>query len=186
VSAAQIHPSAIVATSHIGARTRVWAWVNIREGARIGVDCNICDRCFIENDVVVGDRVTIKCGVSLWDGVRLEDDVFVGPSVVFTNDRRARSRVYPERFEQTLVRRGATLGAGAVLLSDLEIGPFAFVGAGAVVTRSVRAHSLVVGNPACHAGWVCECARRLPETGEERECPCGKRFRIGAEGALRL
>src|SRR5215467_3052412 len=124
-----IHPTALVATRQIGDGTRIWAFVNVLAGARIGKDCNICDRCFIENDVVIGDRVTVKCGVSLWDGVRLEDDVFVGPEVAFTNDPRPRSRVRPAKFQETVVRRGASLGAGAVILSNLEIGEHAMVGA---------------------------------------------------------
>jgi acetyltransferase-like isoleucine patch superfamily enzyme len=181
VKGPQIHPQALVASKHIGDRTRIWAFVNILEGARIGSDCNICDRCFIENDVVIGDRVTIKCGVSLWDGVRLEDDVFVGPEVAFTNDPRPRSRVRPAKFQETFVRRGASLGAGAVILSNLEIGEHALVGAGAVVTRSVPPHRLVLGNPARPAGWVCVCGRRLRPEGEELLCDCGGRYRATSE-----
>jgi serine acetyltransferase len=117
-------------------------------GASIGEDCNICDGVFIENDVFVGDRVTVKCGVQLWDGVTLEDDVFVGPNATFTNDPFPRSRQQPERFDRTLVRRGASIGANATILPGLVIGQYALVGAGSVVTRSVPAYAVVVGNPA--------------------------------------
>jgi serine acetyltransferase len=120
----------------------------------IGADCNICDGVFVENDVVVGDRVTVKCGVQLWDGVTLEDDVFVGPNATFTNDRFPRSRQRPDRFLRTVVRRGASIGANATILPGLEIGAGAMVGAGAVVTRSVPPHAIVVGNPARIAGYA--------------------------------
>ena len=102
------HEKALVESPHVGARTRVWAFAHVLPGARIGADCNICDGVFVENDVVVGDRVTVKCGVQLWDGVTLEDDVFVGPNATFTNDLYPRSRQYPETFARTLVRAGAT------------------------------------------------------------------------------
>jgi acetyltransferase-like isoleucine patch superfamily enzyme/dTDP-4-dehydrorhamnose 3,5-epimerase-like enzyme len=148
------HPMALVESSHIGAGSRVWAFAHVLPGAVIGRDCNICDGVFVENDVVVGDRVTVKCGVQLWDGVRLEDDVFVGPNATFTNDRFPRSREYPEQFPPTIVRRGASIGANATILPGLEIGTRAMVGAGAVVTRSVPAHAVVAGNPARVVSWV--------------------------------
>ncbi len=185
MTAPRIHPTALVASRSIGEGTRIWAFVNVLEGARIGKECNICDRCFVENDVVIGDRVTVKCGVSLWDGVRLEDDVFVGPNVAFTNDPRPRSRVYPSAFEQTIVRRGASLGAGAILLSNLEVGPYALVGAGAVVTQSVPAHGLVVGNPARLAGHVCRCGRKLSFKGHAAGCVCGRSFARAAGTGIR-
>lgn len=149
-----IHPQALCESTQIGAGTRVWAFAHILPGARIGADCNICDGVFIENDVVLGDRVTIKCGVQLWDGLRLEDDVFVGPNATFTNDRFPRSRVRPERFAQTIVQRGASIGANATILPGLSIGPGAMVGAGAVVLKSVPAHAIVVGNPARIVGYT--------------------------------
>ncbi|NCA72954.1 MAG: N-acetyltransferase [Sphingobacteriia bacterium] len=132
----------------IGANTRVWGFTHILAGARIGADCNICEQVFVENDVIVGDRVTVKCGVQLWDGVRLEDDVFVGPNVTFTNDRFPRSKQYPDHFLTTIVKAGASIGGGAVILPGLTIGARAMVGAGAVVTRSVPDGVIVVGNPA--------------------------------------
>lgn len=134
--------------AQIGRETRIWAFVHILPGARIGDGCNICDHVFIENDVIVGNRVTIKCGVQLWDGVHVEDDVFIGPNATFTNDLFPRSKQYPEKFLQTQIKRGASIGANATVLAGVEIGEFAMVGAGAVVTRDVPAHAVVVGNPA--------------------------------------
>src|SRR5690349_6553267 len=148
VSARGFHPTAIVESNQIGEGTRVWAYAHILPGARIGADCNICDHTFIENDVIVGDRVTIKCGVQLWDGVRVEDDVFIGPNVSFTNDPFPRSRRPPPKWQQTVIRRGASIGAGATILSNLTIGENAMIGAGAVVTRSVPANAIARGNPA--------------------------------------
>ncbi|NID04199.1 N-acetyltransferase [Luteibacter jiangsuensis] len=143
-----VHALADVQSLRIGARTRVWQFVVILPGATIGEDCNICSHCFVENDVVVGDRVTVKSGVQLWDGVRLEEDVFVGPNVTFTNDRFPRSRERPEAFPQTRVRRGASIGGGATILPGVDIGERAMVGAGAVVTRDVPPRAVVVGSPA--------------------------------------
>lgn len=143
-----VHPQGLCESASVGDGTRIWAFAHVLPGARIGRDCNICDHVFIENDVVVGDRVTIKCGVQLWDGVRLEDDVFVGPNVTFTNDPFPRSKVYPENFAQTVVARGASIGANATILPGVRIGANAMVGAGAVVTRDVPANAVIVGNPA--------------------------------------
>lgn len=149
-----IHPDAIVETSEIGEASHIWAYVHILPQAIIGRDTNICDHVFIENDVVIGDRVTVKSGVSIWDGARIEDDVFIGPDVTFTNDKAPRSKVYPERFLQTQVRKGASLGANATILPGLTIGQKAMVGAGAVVTRDVPPNAIVVGNPARIVGYV--------------------------------
>jgi acetyltransferase-like isoleucine patch superfamily enzyme len=180
-----IHPTALVASPRLGEGTRVWAFVNILAGATIGRDCNVCDRCFVENDVVVGDRVTIKTGVSLWDGVRLEDDVFVGPDVSFANDARPRSGVRSVSHPRTLVRRGASLGSGAVLLPGITVGTWAMVGAGSVVTRDVPDFALVYGNPARVRGYVCRCASTLAFDGPLARCSCGRAFRRGAEGGVR-
>lgn len=141
------HPQALVETIHIGEGTRIWAFTHVLPGARLGRDCNICDHVFIENDVVVGDRVTVKCGVQLWDGVRLEDDVFVGPNATFTNDAFPRSK-QPFELVLTVVKRGASIGANATILPGITIGEGAMVGAGAVVTKDVPPRALVVGNPA--------------------------------------
>lgn len=142
------HPQSLCESGQVGEGTRVWAFAHILPGAKVGKNCNICDHTFIENDVIVGDNVTIKSGVQLWDGVTLEDDVFVGPNATFTNDKFPRSKVYPERFPRTVVRRGASIGANATVLPGIEIGENAMVGAGAVVTQSVPANTVVVGNPA--------------------------------------
>lgn len=157
-----IHALTDVQSTNVGARTRVWQFVVILPGAVIGDDCNICSHCFIENDVVVGDRVTVKSGVQLWDGVRLEDDVFVGPNVTFTNDRMPRSRIYPGELPQTIVRRGASVGGGATLLPGVEIGEQAMVGAGAVVTCDVAPRAIVVGNPARVIGRVDDTETKFP------------------------
>jgi acetyltransferase-like isoleucine patch superfamily enzyme len=149
----QIHPLADVQSHQIGAGTRIWQFVVILPGARIGADCNICSQCFIENDVVVGDRVTLKNGVYLWDGVTIEDDVFLGPNATFTNDLVPRSRKAPPEFLRTRVEMGASIGAGAVILPGLIIGAGAMVGAGAVVTGDVAPGETVVGNPAKPILW---------------------------------
>jgi UDP-2-acetamido-3-amino-2,3-dideoxy-glucuronate N-acetyltransferase len=142
------HETAIVESKSIGEGTRIWAMAHVLPGAVIGKLCNICDHTFIENDVVVGDRVTVKCGVQLWDGITIEDDVFIGPNATFTNDIFPRSRQYPEKFPRTYVRRGASIGANATILPGITIGERAMVGAGAVVTRDVPRLAVVVGNPA--------------------------------------
>jgi UDP-2-acetamido-3-amino-2,3-dideoxy-glucuronate N-acetyltransferase len=148
-----VHERALCESSEVGDRTRIWAFAHILPGARIGADCNVCDSVFVEDDVVVGDRVTIKSGVQLWNGVRLEDDVFVGPNATFTNDRFPRSREWIES-ERTVVQTGASIGANATILPGIEIGRGAMVGAGAVVTRSVPPHAIVLGNPARIQGYV--------------------------------
>ncbi len=143
-----IHPSSDAQSKQIGEGTRVWQYVVILPGAVIGRDCNICSHCFIENKVVVGDRVTVKCGVQLWDGVTLEDDVFVGPNATFCNDPEPRSRNASARLLPTVVKRGASIGANATILPGLTIGEGAMVGAGAVVTKDVPSGATVKGNPA--------------------------------------
>lgn len=149
-----IHSLADVSECQIGYGTRIWQFVVILAGARIGVDCNICAHVLIEGDVVVGNRVTVKSGVQLWDGLRVADDVFIGPNVTFTNDRFPRSKVYPERYLLTMIEKGASIGAGAVVLPGIRIGEYALVAAGSVVTRDVAARSLVVGNPARHVRFL--------------------------------
>jgi len=148
------HEQAIVESEHIGERTRIWAFAHVLPKASVGADCNLCDGVFVENDVVIGDRVTIKCGVQVWDGVTLEDDVFVGPNVTFTNDSFPRSRQKPPELARTIVRHGASIGANATILPGLSIGAHAMIGAGAVVTRSVPPNAIVAGNPARITGYV--------------------------------
>ena len=152
-----VHPQALCETKKVGARTRIWAFAHILPGARIGADCNICDHTFIEDDVVLGDRVTVKCGVQLWDGVRIEDDVFIGPNATFSNDRFPRSKKKPKSFLTTVVKQGASIGANATILPGVTIGRGAMVGAGAVIVESVPPFAVVAGNPArivsyCDAG----------------------------------
>lgn len=150
-----IHPMAIVDdVTSIGVGSRVWAFTHVLRGATVGEYCNLCEHVFIEGDVVIGNRVTVKCGVQLWDGLRVEDDVFIGPNVTFTNDLFPRSKQYPAAFLQTVVKKGASIGGGAVILPGLTIGEGAMVGAGAVVTKSVPAGAVVAGNPARLLRWL--------------------------------
>jgi acetyltransferase-like isoleucine patch superfamily enzyme len=149
-----VHPAGILESSAVGSGTRVWAFAHVLPGATIGRDANICDHVFIENDVVVGDRVTIKCGVQLWDGMRVEDDVFIGPNATFANDPLPRSKRRPESFTTTTLRRGCSIGAGATVLPGVTVGQHAMVGAGAVVTRDTPPFAIVAGNPARIRGYV--------------------------------
>src|ERR1035441_6547724 len=149
-----VHELADVASDAIGDGTRIWQYVVVLPGARTRADCNICAHVFIENDVVVGDRVTIKCGVQLWDGLRVGNDVFIGPNATFTNDLYPRSNKHPEQYLETVIEDGASIGAGAVILPGLLIGRDSLVAAGAVVTRSVAPRSLVCGNPAKHVRFL--------------------------------
>lgn len=149
-----VHNKGLCESTRVGAGTRIWAFAHVLPGAVIGRDCNLCDHTFIENDVVIGDRVTVKCGVQIWDGVRLEDDVFVGPNVTFTNDDFPRSQKPPREFSRTVVAKAASIGANATILPGVTIGRNAMVGAGAVVTRSVPPNAIVIGNPARIIGYV--------------------------------
>ena len=175
---ASIHPSAIVEPgARIGAGTRIWAFVHVLPGAIIGESCNVCDHVFIENVVVIGDRVTVKCGIDLWDGLRIQDDVHLGPNVVFTNDRYPRSR-QAFKLEGATVKAGASVGANATVLPGVTIGTSALVGAGSVVTRDVPDFALVVGNPARIVGYVCVCGARLAAeaAGQVRCASCATSF----------
>jgi UDP-2-acetamido-3-amino-2,3-dideoxy-glucuronate N-acetyltransferase len=163
MSLALVHPTATIDPGcEIGDDTRIWHYSHVMTGARIGSDCTIGQNVFIAGRAVLGDRVKIQNNVSIYDGVVLEDEVFCGPSMVFTNVTSPRSHVSRrDEFESTLVRRGATLGANSTVLCGLSVGRYAFVGAGAVVTRDVADYALVVGNPARQVGWVCECGVKL-------------------------
>jgi acetyltransferase-like isoleucine patch superfamily enzyme len=156
-----IHPTAEVQTQQIGEGSCVWQYCVILAGARIGKNCNINCHVFVENDVVLGDNVTIKSGVQLWDGLRIEDSVFVGPNVTFINDIFPRSGVHPVKFLQTMVKKGASIGANATIMGGKTIGQYAMIGAGSVVTRDIPDHTLWYGNPAKLRGYVCDCGHKL-------------------------
>lgn len=143
-----IHQLADVQTKDIGDGSRIWQFCVVLPGAKLGKNCNVCSHCFIENDVTIGDDVTIKCGVQLWDGITVEDNVCIGANATFTNDRHPRAKNREFVLEKTIVKRGASIGAGAVILPGHVIGENAVVGAGAVVTHDVPPGATVVGNPA--------------------------------------
>ncbi len=150
----KIHPTAIVESEKIGHGSKIWAHVHILPGAILGSECNICDFVFIEGNTIIGDRVTIKCGVQIWSGVRIDDDVFIGPNATFTNDLFPRSRDYSKPIAETHVCEGASIGANATILAGLTIGRKAMIGAGAVVTKSVPPFAIVVGNPGRIVGYA--------------------------------
>lgn len=143
-----IHSLADVKTDNIGKNTRIWQYAVVLQGAVIGSECNVNCHTFIENDVIVGDRVTIKSGVYLWDGLTVESDVFIGPNVTFTNDKYPRSKQYPNEFQRTVIKRGASIGAASVILGGCTIGENAMIAAGSIVTKDVPANALVMGQPA--------------------------------------
>ena len=148
------HALSEVHSNKIGKGTKIWQFVLILENAIVGKNCNINAHVFIENDVSIGNNVTIKCGVQIWDGITLEDSVFIGPNATFTNDLVPRSKKYPVKFTRTLVKKGASIGANATILSGITIGEFAMVGAGSVLTKSVKKNELWFGNPARHVGYI--------------------------------
>lgn len=170
------HPMAIVESKNIGDATRVWAFSHVQEHVVIGRNCNIGEQCFIENEVMVGNNVVIKNGVALWAGIIIEDGVFVGPNVSFTNLTIPRAGIFPEEWEKTLIRKGASIGANATILCGLTLGRFSLVGAGSVVTHDVPDFAIVVGNPSHFRGWICKCGKHLTFKGSANEftrCDCG-------------
>jgi acetyltransferase-like isoleucine patch superfamily enzyme len=171
-----VHEAAMCDSDDVGARTRIWAFAQVLEGARVGSDCNICGHVFIEGGAVLGNKVTVKNGVQVWDKVTVEDEVFLGPNATFTNDFNPRAAVRKSRdeFLPTLIKRGSSIGANATVVCGVVIGEQAFIGAGSVVTRDVPAYALMVGNPARHIGWMCACGDRL---GDDLACHCGRRYR---------
>lgn len=191
-----VHPTALVETDEIGPGTYIWAYAHVLNGACIGANCRIGDHCFVEGGVIIGNNVTIKNGNMLWAGVELEDGVFVGPHVFFTNDLHPRSPRLPEaqaRYETpdwmayTVVQYGASLGAGATILAGIAIGAFAMVGAGAVVTRDVPPYACVRGSPARVRGWVCQCGLSLRFQHDMAECEgCGRYYSLRGEDVRAL
>jgi UDP-2-acetamido-3-amino-2,3-dideoxy-glucuronate N-acetyltransferase len=178
-----IHESAFVdAGASVGDGTKVWHFCHVMPGAVIGTACTLGQNVVVMNGSRIGNNVKIQNNVSIYEGVELDDDVFCGPSMVFTNVLNPRSHV-PRRaeFQKTHVRRGATIGANATILCGVTLGEYSFVGAGAVVTRDVPAYALVTGIPASVAGWVCECGVKLEEGRAALACAsCGKRYdRLG-------
>jgi UDP-2-acetamido-3-amino-2,3-dideoxy-glucuronate N-acetyltransferase len=174
-----VHPQAIVESSTIGSGTRVWAFAHVMENAVIGSNCNICDHVFIESNAKLGKNVTVKNGVAVWDGVQIEDDVFIGPYVVFTNDLNPRAEIKKprEQWLATLIRRGVTIGANATVLCGISVGTYAFVAAGTVVTSSVPNYALIVGVPGRLSGWMCKCATKLQILRGRAVCKaCGLRY----------
>lgn len=173
------HPTAIIdAGAQIGSGTRIWHWVHICGRAKIGNNCTLGQNVFVGNQVIIGNNVKIQNNVSVYDGVTLEEDVFCGPSMVFTNVINPRSHI-PRKHEylKTLVKKGATIGANATVLCGHTIGRYAFIGAGAVVTGNVPDYALMTGVPAKHVGWMCECGLRLEPSGRKAKCKCGKSYR---------
>jgi UDP-2-acetamido-3-amino-2,3-dideoxy-glucuronate N-acetyltransferase len=148
----KIHPLADVQNETIGEGTTIWQFAVVLAGAKIGKSCNVNALVLIENDVVLGDRVTVKSGVQLWDGLTVEDDVFIGPNVTFANDKHPRSKQYPAEFQRTLLKRGCSVGANATILGGVTIGEKAMIGAGSVVTKDVPAGETWYGNPAYSDG----------------------------------
>ncbi len=177
--APQIHPTAIVDEgARIGDETRVWHWVHVCGGAQIGEKCSLGQNVFVGNDVVIGNNVKIQNNVSVYDAVSLEDDVFCGPSMVFTNVYNPRASVSrKDEYRKTTVRKGATLGANSTIVCGTTIGEHAFVAAGAVVNRDVPAYALMMGVPARRRGWMCSCGLTLQGTGDV-SCECGLHYHI--------
>jgi UDP-2-acetamido-3-amino-2,3-dideoxy-glucuronate N-acetyltransferase len=181
-----VHPSSIVETEQVGAGTRIWAFTHIMRDVSIGENCNIGDHCFIESGSAIGDNVTIKNGNEIWEGVTLSNGVFVGPRVFFTNDLYPRSPRLPqvkkkysghEWLRPTLVKQGASLGAGAIILAGITVGEFSMLAAGAVATKTVPAYALMIGSPARVRGWVCQCSRPLTFVEGITICDsCGLKF----------
>ncbi|MEX2109458.1 MAG: acyltransferase [Gemmatimonadaceae bacterium] len=177
---ASIHESAYVDKgAKVGAGTRIWHFCHVMPGAVIGERCSLGQNVVVMNAVRIGNNVKIQNNVSVYEGVELEDDVFCGPSMVFTNVVNPRSHVSRKKeYKRTLVRRGATIGANATIICGVTLGEYAFIGAGSVITRDVLPYALMVGVPARKTGWMCQCGERLPDTNPERCTVCGTRYKL--------
>jgi acetyltransferase-like isoleucine patch superfamily enzyme len=169
------HEYSDVQTKNIGQNTKIWQYSVILENAIIGENCNICSHCFIENDVVIGDNCTVKCGVQLWDGTKIEDNVFIGPNVTFSNDVYPRSKQYPDNFGTSIIKKGASIGASATILPGITIGEYALIGAGSVVTKNIPAYSLWYGNPAKFHGYICKCGNKQVSLENCNNCDCSNK-----------
>ncbi len=179
-----IHPAAVVDEgAKIGDGTRVWHWCHIMKGVEIGENCNIGEHAFIETGVVLGNNVKVKNNVALYTGIICEDDVFLGPNCVFTNVANPRSFIERKNeFKRTLIKKGATIGANATIVCGHDVEEYAFIGAGSVVTKTVPAYTMVVGNPAKFYSYVCKCGVKL---GADLSCPaCKARYRKNRDGAI--
>jgi len=179
------HPTAIIESENIGDGTKIWHFAHIREGARIGKNCNIGKDVYIDKDVLIGNNVKIQNFVSVYKGVTIEDDVFVGPSVTFTNDLYPRAFIWEdEKIVPTLVKKGASIGANSVIVCGIEIGEYAMIGAGSVVTKDVIPHGLYYGNPAKLRGFICKCGKKVEKIEKEDDriivysCECGERVEV--------
>lgn len=182
-----IHETAVVDHgATVGEDTRIWHWTHVCSGAQIGRNSSLGQNVFVANDVTIGNNVKIQNNVSVYDAVHLEDDVFCGPSMVFTNVYNPRSEISrKDQYRKTLVKKGATLGANCTVICGVTIGRYAFVGAGAVVNKDVPAHALVVGVPAKRCGWMCECGIQLKGDGQV-VCQCGKTYEVTMEQCVTL
>lgn len=181
-----IHPSSDVQSVQIGSGTTVWQYCVILPGAVIGNNCNINAHCFIEHDVIIGDNVTLKCGVYLWDGIRISDNVFIGPNATFVNNKRPRSKHHIQT-RDTIIQKGVSIGAAAVIAGGITIGASAMIGMGAVVTKDVPAHALVHGNPARIRGWVDEQGNALvQQEGNVWVSISGDRYQLRDKGMEKL
>ncbi len=173
----------------MGDGTKIWHFVHIRKGAKLGAGCNIGKGVYIDSGVNIGDNVKVQNFVSLYTGLKVEEDVFIGPSATFTNDLYPRAHIWnEERIAKTLVKKGASIGANVTVVAGITIGEYAMIGAGSVVTKDVHPHTIVYGNPARVGGYVCRCGQKLEKIAEEKDestvhaCRCGKKAEIKKVG----
>ena len=184
----RIHPTADVAPdAEIGDGTSIWNQSQVRERAHIGTGCIIGKNVYVDVEVVIGSNVKIQNNVSVYEGVELEDDVFCGPSMVFTNVVNPRAHISRKNeYKRTLVRRGATIGANATIVCGITLDEYAFIGAGSVVTKDVAAYALMVGVPARRVGWMCRCGERLPDKNPDSCKVCGTRYKQEGDRLRRI